>query len=115
MRSLLIGALLGAIAGGISIARLKPSQPPPYGWSWVCGDKPEVVVWIDTPPATPLPAVKAFLYWSPTPFLTDGLWARAEGGGKVGLYVAVPHGSYLWPAWDVAGVLTSPSHSEWCP
>ena len=118
MKALLIGALLGALAGGVSLARLKPTQPPPYGWELSCGDKPEARVWVDLPAdpnGGPPVAVSASIYWSGSTDPNLGLWARAEGGGKVAVYASLPHGVYLWPAWTIGGVETFQSHATFCP
>lgn len=118
--SICLASALGVAAGVASVlaqdlAKAPLSQPPPYGWTLTCGDKPEAVVWVDAPPSTPPAAVSAWLYWGPTNDISQALWARAEGGGKIGLYVALPHGVYLWPAWEIAGVTTTRSHSTFCP
>ncbi len=91
------------------------AQFSPLGWTLTCGDKPSVVVWVDAPATNPPLPVTAWVFWSPTPDPSQGTWARAESGGKVGLYVAIPLGSYVWPAWEIAGVQTFQYHPAFCP
>lgn len=94
------------------------AQGPPYGWELVCSEKPEARVWIDLPPppcGLPLPAVSAWVFWSPTPNPAEGSWARAEGGAKVAVYATIPHGSYVWPVWELAGVPVVQFHASFCP